>query len=92
MRTFKYYLKRGIVYFLTVGFYVTSFAQQKPKPNIVLILVDDLGFSDIEPYGGLDLKTPNISRLAKEGTIFKEFYNNSICAPTRAVAHRAIPS
>lgn len=84
MRTFKYYLKRGIVYFLTVGFYVTSFAQQKPKPNIVLILVDDLGFSDIEPYGGLDLKTPNISRLAKEGTVFKEFYNNSICAPTRA--------
>ncbi len=84
MRTCKYYLKKSIAYFLTVGCYLTSFAQQKPKPNIVLILVDDLGFSDIEPYGGLDLKTPNISRLAKEGTIFKEFYNNSICAPTRA--------
>lgn len=84
MKTFNYCLKRGVVYFLTVVLCITSLAQQKQKPNIVLILVDDLGFSDIEPYGGQDLKTPNISKLAKEGTIFKEFYNNSICAPTRA--------
>jgi len=68
---------------------------QDNRPNIVLILVDDLGFSDIEPYGGTDLQTPNLTALAKEGTIFQEFYNNSICAPTRAslltgqYAHRA---
>ncbi len=59
------------------------FAQDK-RPNIVLILVDDLGFSDIAPYGGDELQTKNINQLAKEGTRFQEFYNNSICAPTRA--------
>ncbi|QIH34344.1 arylsulfatase [Sphingobacterium sp. DR205] len=71
-----------------------SIAQDK-RPNIVLILVDDLGFSDIAPYGGTDFHTPNLTELAKQGTRFQEFYNNSICAPTRATlltgqyAHRA---
>jgi arylsulfatase A-like enzyme len=62
-------------------------AQKKPrpgKPNIILVLVDDLGFSDTGPYGASDLETPNINRLAAEGIKLKEFYNNSICAPTRA--------
>lgn len=76
------FLKKIAVLLLGIGIANTAFAQQ--KPNIVLILVDDLGFSDIEPYGGIDIKTPHISKLASEGTIFKEFYNNSICAPTRA--------
>lgn len=84
MKRLKKYFKKGAAYLLSLGFVFTGFAQQKQKPNIVLVLVDDLGFSDVEPYGGLELQTPNISRLAKEGTIFKEFYNNSICAPTRA--------
>lgn len=84
MKTNRYYLKISVSCLLAVCFYAAAWAQQKQKPNIVLILVDDLGFSDIEPYGRLDLKTPHISRLAREGTIFKEFYNNSICAPTRA--------
>ncbi|MCH5684117.1 hypothetical protein LWM68_07445 [Niabella sp. W65] len=52
MKTFKYFLRGGITCFLTVGLCIASLAQQKQKPNIVLILVDDLGFSDIEPYGG----------------------------------------
>jgi arylsulfatase A-like enzyme len=71
-----------------------SIAQDK-RPNIILILVDDLGFSDIAPYGGTDFHTPNLTELAKQGTRFQEFYNNSICAPTRATlltgqyAHRA---
>jgi len=61
-----------------------AWAQKKAKPNIVLVLVDDLGFSDIGPYGAADIATPNLDRLAAEGIRFKEFYNNSICAPTRA--------
>ncbi|TDS10998.1 arylsulfatase [Sphingobacterium paludis] len=60
-----------------------TLAQDK-RPNIILVLVDDLGFSDIEPFGGLDVRTPNLTQLAAEGTRFQEFYNNSICAPTRA--------
>jgi len=61
----------------------TSFAQQK-KPNIILILVDDLGFSDTGPYGANEIQTPNLNELAQNGLKLKEFYNNSICAPTRA--------
>lgn len=53
------------------------------KPNIVLILADDLGFSDIGSYGS-EIQTPNLDRLAQEGIRFRQIYNNAICAPTRA--------
>ncbi len=53
------------------------------KPNIVLIMVDDMGFSDISPYGG-EIDTPNIAALAKDGLRFTQFYNNARCCPTRA--------
>ncbi|MFT3737411.1 MAG: arylsulfatase [Breznakibacter sp.] len=67
---------------------MSSFAQKKTsaqaRPNIVLVMVDDLGFSDLSPYGGTDIQTPNLQKLADEGTRFRQFYNNSISAPTRA--------
>lgn len=53
------------------------------KPNIILIMVDDMGYSDLGNYGS-EILTPNLDKLAKEGTRLREFYNNSICAPTRA--------
>lgn len=53
------------------------------KPNIILIMVDDMGYSDIGSYGS-EIQTPNLDKLASEGTRLREFYNNSICAPTRA--------
>ncbi|MBC9911552.1 arylsulfatase [Chitinophaga varians] len=56
---------------------------QTKQPNIILILVDDMGYSDLGAYGS-EIHTPNLDRLAKEGLRLKEFYNNSICAPTRA--------
>jgi Arylsulfatase A and related enzymes len=56
-------------------------AQQ--KPNIILILADDLGFSDIGAYGG-EIHTPNIDRLAEKGLRYKQFYNAARCCPTRA--------
>src|SRR6195952_2014434 len=56
---------------------------QSKKPNIILIVVDDMGFSDVGAYGS-EIHTPNIDKLAAEGQRFREFYNNSICAPTRA--------
>jgi arylsulfatase len=52
-------------------------------PNIVLILVDDMGFSDIGCYGG-EIRTPNIDALAKDGVRFTQFYNTARCCPTRA--------
>ena len=60
-----------------------SFAQKDAKPNIILIMVDDMGYSDIGSYGS-EINTPNLDKLASEGIRFREFYNNSICAPTRA--------
>jgi arylsulfatase len=57
---------------------------ESKKPNIIMVIVDDLGFSDIGPYGATEIETPNINRLAAEGIRFRQFYNNSISAPTRA--------
>ncbi len=53
------------------------------RPNIILILADDLGFSDIAPYGS-EIATPNLSKLANGGLRFTQFYNNPRCCPSRA--------
>jgi arylsulfatase A-like enzyme len=53
------------------------------RPNIIVILADDLGYSDIGCYGG-EIKTPNIDYLAGNGLRYKQFYNTSRCCPTRA--------
>jgi arylsulfatase len=50
---------------------------------VIVILVDDMGFSDVGCYGG-EIQTPNIDRLAREGVRFTQFYNNARCCPTRA--------
>ena len=54
-----------------------------PKPNIVVILVDDMGFSDLGCYGS-EIPTPNLDALAKNGLRFTQFYNTARCCPTRA--------
>src|SRR5690349_17800015 len=54
-----------------------------PRPNILIILADDMGFSDIGCYGG-EIATPNIDRLAANGVRFTQFHNNARCSPTRA--------
>ncbi|TVY11099.1 arylsulfatase [Paenibacillus cremeus] len=53
------------------------------QPNIILIMVDDMGFSDLGCYGS-EIHTPNLDRLAKEGVRFSQFYNTPRCCPTRA--------
>lgn len=53
------------------------------KTNIIVILADDMGYSDLGCYGG-EAKTPNLDGLAKNGLRFKNFYNNARCCPTRA--------
>lgn len=64
-----------------------SIGQQKGKkdnrPNIIIILADDMGYSDIGCYGG-EIETPNIDKLASNGLRFSQFYNTSRCCPTRA--------
>jgi arylsulfatase A-like enzyme len=62
----------------------TVFSQSNPRrPNIVLIMADDMGFSDAGCYGG-EIQTPNLDKLAANGLRFTQFYNCARCCPTRA--------
>ena len=55
------------------------------KPNIISILVDDLGYSDLSSFGGTDIKTPAIDKLMNSGIRMNQFYSNcTVCTPTRA--------
>ena len=77
-------MKKLILYSLLAIIYTPFvFAQKQAKPNILLILVDDMGFSDIGAYGS-EISTPNLDKLAKGGERFTQFYNTSRCCPTRA--------
>ena len=57
--------------------------QAVSRPNIVLILVDDMGYSDIGCYGS-EIRTPNLDALAADGVRFSQMYNCARCCPTRA--------
>jgi len=59
-------------------------AQTADRPNVVLIITDDVGYGDIGSYGAPDVKTPNIDSLAKNGTRLTDFYAAPSCSPTRA--------
>ena len=73
---------------ITISLFFVSCAQEKKeikdeRPNIVLIMVDDMGFSDIGSYGG-EIQTPNLDKLANEGIRFSRYYNTAKCFPSRA--------
>ena len=53
------------------------------RPNMIVVMADDMGFSDLGCYGG-EIKTPTIDRLASEGVRFSQFYNCNVCGPSRA--------
>ena len=61
----------------------TTVARAADRPNVVVILADDLGYSDLGCYGG-EVRTPNLDALAKQGLRFTQFYNGGRCCPTRA--------
>lgn len=69
---------------LVFGAHSTSAASRSKKPDIVLIVADDLGHGDLSCYGCPDIQTPNIDRLASQGVRFTNFYaNGPECSPTR---------
>ncbi len=64
---------------------------QATRPNIVLILADDLGFSDIAPYGS-EIHTPALSALAEQGVSFTNYHTAASCAPTRGMLLTGVDS
>src|SRR6476469_4674637 len=80
-----------LIALIAIGFFVAALAARTSaraadapaRPNIVVILVDDMGFSDIGCYGS-EIPTPNLDKLAKRGLRFTQFYNTGRCCPTRA--------
>ena len=70
-----------------LAFGLCSFGAPSPaaatRPNIAIILVDDMGFADLGCYGG-EIPTPNLDKLAARGLRFTQFYNTGRCCPTRA--------
>ncbi|HEX4946855.1 MAG TPA: sulfatase-like hydrolase/transferase [Blastocatellia bacterium] len=75
--------KFSITLSFSLFLFCSAFAQR--KPNIIIILADDMGYADIEPYGAKDIRTPALNRLAREGVKLTNFYSNGPnCTPTRA--------
>lgn len=72
-----------------IGAMPTATAQK--QPNIVLILADDLGFTDISPFGG-EIDTPNIAELARSGLSFTNYHTAGSCAPARAMLLTGVDS
>src|SRR5436305_12234243 len=60
-----------------------SVAAEPRRPNVLIVLADDLGFSDLGCYGG-EIRTPNLDTLAAQGLRFSQFYNTARCWPSRA--------
>jgi arylsulfatase A-like enzyme len=78
-------MKRSLYLAIFSLFFCFTAEAQSAKPNILLILTDDLGYHDVSYYGTKDLRTPNIDQLCRSGMRFDNFYANSpVCSPTRA--------
>lgn len=77
------------LFFLSLGLFIPACSTVQDtkagedRPNIIIIMADDLGFSDLGCYGG-EINTPNLDFLAAQGMRFTQFYNASRCCPTRA--------
>ena len=77
----------GLPAVVALGLPPSGFAQQRSsdrRPNVIFIFADDLGWGDLGCYGNSNIKTPNIDRLARQGTLFSQFYVSSgVCSPSR---------
>lgn len=85
----KNHVKLFFILFLIAGLLGCNqnqkdYPKEIPRPNILLILVDDLGYSDLGCFGS-EIRTPNLDKLANQGAKFTDFYVSSLCAPTRAM-------
>ena len=72
----------SLILFAVISFGCAFAVEAAPKPNVLLIMADDLGFSDLGCYGG-EIATPNLDSVAQHGLRFTQFYNTARCWPTR---------
>jgi len=77
------FLKRMSILSVASPLFVKTLMAEE-RPNIVIILADDQGWGDLSVHGNINLDTPNIDSLARDGAIFEHFYVCPVCAPTRA--------
>lgn len=80
---------RRLLYFglLAIVFMAPAWAQETGAgcPNFLLIVTDDMGYTDLGAFGGTDIPTPNLDRLARNGIRLTNFHAAPSCAPTRAI-------
>jgi arylsulfatase A-like enzyme len=75
-------MPRSLALLAALAVATIAFADPPKKPNVLLLLADDLGFSDLGCYGG-EIETPNLDNLAANGLRYTQFYNTARCWPTR---------
>jgi len=78
-----------VLLFVALGFVSFGSAQAadqtaEPKPNFIVINIDDLGYADIGPFGSTINRTPNLDRMAQQGRKFTSFYGAPVCSPSRS--------
>ncbi|WP_343701211.1 sulfatase-like hydrolase/transferase [Chitinophaga sp.] len=77
-------MKKFFYSFLLLAVFLPAARAQQPKPNVVIIFIDDMGYGDLGCYGNTQAQTKNIDALARQGTRFTQFYVNSpVCSPSR---------
>lgn len=80
----KTIFKSSMLLLLLICHFASAAQSVAPKPNIIFILADDLGFNQIGAYGDTPIMTPNIDRLAANGIRFTQAYSgNTVCSPSR---------
>ncbi|WP_166831473.1 arylsulfatase [Thalassoroseus pseudoceratinae] len=79
----RHQVVQSIVWTILLLIAATASVQAEDRPNIIVILSDDMGYSDLGCYGG-EIETPTLDGLAREGLRFTQFYNTGRCCPTRA--------
>ena len=84
MKFFKTDALKFILIFALTGSITNLFAIESTKPNVILIVADDLGYSDLGVYGS-EIKTPNLNRIAQQGIQLTNYHTGPTCGPTRAM-------
>jgi arylsulfatase A-like enzyme len=86
-------LKKILIAALVIPFlsFNSALAQKSPKPNIIILLADDLGYGELGAYGQKEIKTPFLDYFYSQGMSFTDFYTGTaVCSPSRASLMRKV--